>query len=83
MSITQILKIIIEISKSKKLNDYITNSKNINIFQINFGLNIGWSIEGVMESSHKIDISYLGRTINKTNKLKDLSKIYKVGVVFE
>ena len=36
-----------------------------------------------MESSHKIDISYLGRTINKTNKLKDLSKIYKVGVVFE
>lgn len=82
LTITCILKIIIEISKSKKINDYAYKLKR-KTFEINFGLNSGWSIEGFIESSFKIDIPYLGRTIKKINKLKELAKSYQVEILFE
>ena len=41
---------------------------------MNFGLHIGWGIEGAIGSNHKIDASYLSPNVNLASRLESVSK---------
>lgn len=45
---------------------------------MNFGLHIGWAIEGAIGSNHKIDASYLSPNVNLASRLEAASKQYGV-----
>ena len=49
--------------------------------KLGFGLHIGWSIEGLIGSSHKIDASYLSPHVNLADKLEASTKKYGVNFV--
>ncbi len=51
-------------------------NKRIQDFKIkmNFGLHIGWGIEGAIGSNFKIDASYLSPNVNLAARLEAASK---------
>lgn len=53
-------------------------------FKVNlgFGLHIGWSIEGAIGSTFKIDMSYLSPNVNMSSRLEGLTKDYKKPFLF-
>lgn len=64
-----IIQILIEVSKSPKLNAWRSNEnilarmKSFDI-RLGFGLHTGWAIEGALGSERKIDASYLSLHVN-------------------
>ncbi len=42
--------------------------------KMGFGLHVGWSIEGAIGSSYKIDASYLSPNVNMSSKLEGATK---------
>lgn len=81
MSVIAFLKILIKIYKSNKLDKYRKNSglneriKNYSV-KLGFGLHCGWSIEGAIGSTFKIDASYLSPHVNMASKLEEKTKDY-------
>mmetsp|Transcript_13505 Transcript_13505/g.11982 ORF Transcript_13505/g.11982 Transcript_13505/m.11982 type:complete len:99 (+) Transcript_13505:93-389(+) len=49
--------------------------------KLGFGLHIGWSIEGLIGSQHKIDASYLSPHVNLADKLEAATKTYGVNFI--
>jgi hypothetical protein len=81
MSIIAFLKILIKIYRSYKLDKYRKNPglneriKNYSV-KLGFGLHCGWSIEGAIGSTFKIDASYLSPHVNMASKLEEKTKDY-------
>ena len=80
------VKILYTIHKSKKLdkyaNDILLNAKHPGYkVKLGFGLQLGWSIEGAIGSSFKIDASYLGPDVNMSNKLEEKTKEYGASIL--
>jgi class 3 adenylate cyclase len=46
--------------------------------KLGFGLHLGYSIEGAIGSSFKIDASYLSPNVNLSNKLEEQTKEHGV-----
>lgn len=46
-----------------------------------FGLHLGWSIEGAIGSTFKIDASYLSPNVNVAGKLEEKTKDYGVQLI--
>jgi len=81
MSLISIIKMFAKIYKSKTLDKYRKNKKLIKKFngymvRIGFGLHLGWSIEGAIGSSFKIDASYLSPNANMANGCEERTKEY-------
>ena len=57
----------------KKIKDFET--------KINFGLHIGWAIEGGIGSKFKVDFSYLSPNVNIASRLEAASKHYGVEII--
>lgn len=79
-------KIVINIHKSKVLDEYRHNeklNKRIENFcvKMGFGLHLGWSIEGAIGSGFKIDASYLSPHVNMAAKLEEGTKEYGVHMI--
>jgi class 3 adenylate cyclase len=49
--------------------------------KLGFGLHLGYSIEGAIGSTFKIDASYLSPHVNEASKLEEKTKTYKVSLV--
>lgn len=81
MSVIAFLKILIKIFRSYKLDKYRKNPglneriKNYSV-KLGFGLHCGWSIEGAIGSTFKIDASYLSPHVNMASKLEEKTKDY-------
>ena len=60
----------------KRYNNSKRLKREIKNFQVkmNFGLHIGWAIEGAIGSNHKIDASYLSPNVNLASRLEAASK---------
>ena len=43
-----------------------------------YGLHLGWAIEGLIGSSHKVDASYLSPHVNLASRLEAATKQYGV-----
>lgn len=77
------LKIQLDISNSKKLADYSHNPRLLvrfdppYIVKLGYGLHAGWAIEGAIGSRYKIDASYLSSDVNMSQRLEELTKVYK------
>lgn len=86
MALISFAQIVINIHKSKVLDFYRHHeklNKRIPFFcvKMGFGLHLGWSIEGAIGSSFKIDASYLSPHVNMANKLEEGTKSYKVQMI--
>jgi class 3 adenylate cyclase len=46
-----------------------------------FGLHLGYSIEGAIGSTFKIDASYLSPNVNESSKLEEKTKDYGVQLI--
>lgn len=81
MAVIAFLKILIKIYRSHKLDKYRKNPglneriKNYSV-KLGFGLHCGWSIEGAIGSTFKIDASYLSPHVNMASKLEEKTKDY-------
>ena len=42
--------------------------------KLGFGIHVGWSIEGVIGSQYKIDISYISTDVNMSSQLEAMTK---------
>jgi class 3 adenylate cyclase len=79
MSIVSFLKIISETKKSTKMQYYALHRElnermpNYEV-KMGFGLHVGWSIEGAIGSSYKIDASYLSPNVNMASRLEGATK---------
>ncbi len=62
--------------KLKRYERYKKIKKSIPEFKIsmNFGLHLGWGIEGAIGSHHKIDASYLSPNVDLASRLESVSK---------
>lgn len=75
------LKILSKVHKSYKLDKYRKNPglnrriKNYAV-KMGFGMHLGWSIEGAIGSTFKIDASYLSPHVNISGKLEEKTKEY-------
>jgi len=47
-----------------------------------FGLHVGWSIEGAIGSSYKIDASYLSPNVKMSEKLEGATKQFGKMILF-
>lgn len=71
---------IAEIAKSYTLQKYKKNKalkkriKDYKGVKMGFGLHVGWSIEGPIGSSFKVDASYLGPSVNMASRLEAATK---------
>ncbi len=79
MSVLSFLKIIANITKSKKLakyRDYPELKKRMPNYRVRmgFGLHVGWAIEGAIGSDFKIDASYLSPNVNMASRLEAATK---------
>lgn len=80
-SVIAFLKILSKVHKSYKLDKYRKNPglnrriKNYAV-KMGFGLHLGWSIEGAIGSTFKIDASYLSPHVNISGKLEEKTKEY-------
>lgn len=50
--------------------------------KMGFGLHVGWSIEGAIGSSYKIDASYLSPNVNMCSYLEGATKEYGQMILF-
>ena len=50
--------------------------------KLGFGVSLGWSIEGAIGSSFKIDASYLSPNVNTASKYEEKTKDYGVWLIF-
>jgi class 3 adenylate cyclase len=48
---------------------------------LGFGLHLGYSIEGAIGSTFKIDASYLSSHVNEASKLEEKTKIYNTNLI--
>lgn len=77
------MKIIAKIHSYKQILQYREN-KGLNeripdyAVKMGFGLHIGWAIEGLIGSSHKVDASYLSPHVNLASRLEAATKQYGV-----
>jgi class 3 adenylate cyclase len=67
-------KQILHYRENKELNDRIPDYS----VKMGFGLHIGWAIEGLIGSSHKVDASYLSPHVNLASRLEAATKQYGV-----
>lgn len=80
-SVIAFLKVLSKVHKSFKLDKYRKNAglnkriKNYSV-KMGFGLHLGWSIEGAIGSTFKIDASYLSPHVNVSGKLEEKTKEY-------
>ena len=80
-SVIAFLKILAKVHKSFVLDKYRNNVglnnrlKNYSV-KMGFGLHLGWSIEGAIGSTFKIDASYLSPHVNVSGKLEEKTKEY-------
>ena len=86
MSLISIIKIFAKIYKSKTLDKYRKNDKLNKKFggysvKIGFGIHLGWSIEGAIGSTFKIDASYLSPNANMANGCEERTKEYGAVVI--
>jgi len=91
-SLISFLKVMIEISRNKELENYTSANTAIGKrllefipnFKINlgFGLHRGWAIEGAVGSSRKIDASYLSPHVNLTSRLEEVTRNYGTDLIF-
>lgn len=86
MSVIAFLKIIAKVYKSYKLDKYrkneLLNERILNYaVKMGFGLHLGYSIEGAIGSSFKIDASYLSPNVNEASKLEEKTKEYGVQLI--
>lgn len=83
LSVYCIVKIISKINSYKQILHYREN-KELNeripdyAIKMGFGLHIGWAIEGLIGSSHKIDASYLSPHVNLAARLEAATKQFGV-----
>jgi class 3 adenylate cyclase len=68
---------ILEYRKHPKLQ----RIKNYSV-KMGFGLHVGWSIEGAIGSSYKIDASYLSPNVNMSSKLEGATKQFGKMILF-
>ena len=82
-AILSFTKIIIELYRSRIVNEYNLNEKltsrlkNFRV-KIGSGLTRGWAIEGSLGSEYKIDASYLSPFVNLCMRLEGATKAYGV-----
>lgn len=86
MAAVSFLKILTKIHKSYKLDKYRKHEGLISRMpgyevKMGFGLHVGWSIEGAIGSSFKIDASYLSPNVNLSSKLEEHTKEYGVPII--
>jgi class 3 adenylate cyclase len=86
MALISFIKILAKVHKSYKLDKYRKNeglNRRINNYcvKMGFGLHLGWSIEGAIGSTFKIDASYLSPNVNKASGLEEKTKEYGVQLV--
>ncbi len=83
LSVYSIIKMIAKINSYKQilsyrehkgLNDRIPNYS----VRLGYGLHMGWSIEGLIGSVHKVDASYLSPHVNMSETLEGGTKQYGV-----
>jgi class 3 adenylate cyclase len=83
LSVYCVMKIIAKINSYKQILHYREN-KELNdripdySVKMGFGLHIGWAIEGLIGSSHKVDASYLSPHVNLASRLEAATKQYGV-----
>ena len=82
-AVISFIKIVTKIYKSNKLDKYRKNQmllKKIKHFyvKLGFGLHLGWSIEGAIGSTFKIDASYLSPHVSISSKLEEKTREYGV-----
>ena len=76
-----------KIFKSYKLNKYRNHQglqdrfKGNYSVKLGFGLHCGWSIEGAIGSTFKIDASYLSPHVNMSSKLEEKTKEYGANLI--
>ena len=81
MALISIILVLAKIYKSKTFDKYRNNEKLIKKFngysvKLGFGIHLGWSIEGAIGSSFKIDASYLSPNANMANTCEEKTKDY-------
>ena len=81
LSVYSIIKIIAKTNSYKQLLSYREHkglNERIPDYQIKlgYGLHIGWSIEGLIGSPHKVDASYLSPHVNIAAQLEGGTKMY-------
>lgn len=81
MALIAVITILAKIYKSNTLDKYRQNTalnKKFNGYsvRIGFGVHLGWSIEGAIGSTFKIDASYLSPNANMSNSLEEKTKEY-------
>ena len=86
MALISVIMILAKIYKSKTLDKYRQNEKLNKKFhgysvKLGFGIHLGWSIEGAIGSSFKIDASYLSPNANMANGCEEKTKDYGVQMV--
>ena len=86
MALISFIKILAKVHKSYKLDKYRKHeglNRRINNYSVKmgFGLHLGWSIEGAIGSTFKIDASYLSPNVNTASKLEEKTKEYGVQLV--
>ncbi len=86
MALVSFIRILAKVHKSYKLDKYRKNQglndriKNYSV-KMGFGLHLGWSIEGAIGSTFKIDASYLSPHVNTASHLEEKTKEYGVQLV--
>lgn len=83
LSAYAVLKIIAKINSYQQILNY-REHKGLNkripdyAIKMGFGLHIGWAIEGLIGSTHKVDASYLSPHVNLASRLEAATKQYGV-----
>jgi hypothetical protein len=78
-----VIKVIAKINSYQQLLHY-REHKELNkripeyAIKMGFGLHMGWAIEGLIGSSHKVDASYLSPHVNLASRLEAATKQYGV-----
>jgi hypothetical protein len=81
LSIYAILKILAKINSYKQILSY-REHKGLNerikdyAVKMGFGLHLGWSIEGLIGSHHKVDASYLSPHVGMSAQLEAGTKVF-------
>lgn len=80
-ALVAILRIITHINTSVHIQRYCQHESIVQAFdefsvRLGFGLHVGWSIEGPIGSSFKIDASYLSPNVNLAETLEGTTKAY-------
>jgi len=84
LSVYSIIKIIAKTNSYKQILSYREHkglNERIPDYQVRlgYGLHIGWSIEGLIGSEHKVDASYLSPHVNVAAQLEGGTKMYGAG----